>query len=87
MRQIVRFDEELKETGKIFKGRGREGKRRQTKQSKWHKTSYMGKKCSRNFQQNVNIVVTHTKNIFRGTIRVERSFEVETERILNVRLS
>ena len=49
MRQIVRFDEELKETGKIFKGR--DGKRRQTKQSKWHKTSYMGKKCSRNFQQ------------------------------------
>ena len=73
------------ETGKIFKGR--DGKRRQTKQSKWYKTSYMGKKYSRHFQQNVNTVVTHTKKIFRGTIRVERLSEVETERILNVRLS
>lgn len=47
MRQIVRFDEELKETGKIFKDR--DGKRRQTKQSKWHKTSYMGKKMLKKF--------------------------------------
>ena len=39
------------------------------------------------FSTNINIVVTHTKNIFRGTTRVERSFEVETDRILNVKLS
>lgn len=54
MRQIERFDEVIKETGKIFKGGDR--RRRQTKERKRHEQSYTGKKCSRCFQGNVNTV-------------------------------
>lgn len=50
-----RFDEVIKETGKIFKGR--DGTRSQTKQSRWHEQGYIGKKCSRCFQGNVNNTV------------------------------